>query len=216
MSENCTHLFKIIIVGDSGVGKSSLLLRYSEDSYNNKLISTIGVDFKIKTLQINNKAIKLQVWDTAGQERFRTLTAGYYRGAQGIILAYDVTNRDSFVHLSNWITEINSNAPMNVKKILIGTKNDLQEKKEVSSEEGNNLANQWKIPFFETSAKDANNVEGAFLTLTLHILTTIPPSSSSSSSSRSHSRTHSRTHSSIDLLKTFKMKNNNSCSSCNR
>ncbi|WBY58514.1 ras-related protein Rab-1B [Plasmodium yoelii yoelii] len=106
MNDSYDSLFKILLIGDSGVGKSCLLLRFADDTYTDSYISTIGVDFKIKTIEIDDKIIKLQIWDTAGQERFRTITSSYYRGAQGIIIVYDVTDRDSFNNVKNWIIEI--------------------------------------------------------------------------------------------------------------
>lgn len=113
------YLFKLLLIGDSGVGKSCLLLRFADDTYTQSYISTIGVDFKIRTLGIDDKTVKLQIWDTAGQERFRTITSSYYRGAHGIIIVYDVTDRESFTNVRHWIHEIDKYAADGVKKLLV-------------------------------------------------------------------------------------------------
>jgi len=159
------YLFKLLLIGDTSVGKSSLLLRFTEDTFNSTFISTIGIDFKVKTVDIDGERVKLQVWDTAGQERFRTITTAYYRTAQGIILTYDVTNPDSFANLKMWAKAIDQHAAKNVYRILVGNKCDLVDKRQISIEKGRELANEFGIPFFETSAKDATSVEEAFLTL---------------------------------------------------
>ena len=117
-------MFKLVLIGDSGVGKSCLLLRFADDTYTESHISTIGVDFKIRTIQLDGKTIKLQIWDTAGQERFRTISSTYYRGAHGIIVVYDITNMDSFKNVKRWLTEIDKYARDNVSKLLVGNKMD--------------------------------------------------------------------------------------------
>lgn len=169
MNDSYDSLFKILLIGDSGVGKSCLLLRFADDTYTDSYISTIGVDFKIKTIEIDDKIIKLQIWDTAGQERFRTITSSYYRGAQGIIIVYDVTDRESFNNVKNWIIEIEKYAAEDVQKILIGNKIDLKNDRNVSYEEGKELADNCNIQFLETSAKIAHNVEQAFKTMASEI-----------------------------------------------
>ena len=115
---------KLLMIGDSGVGKTCLLLRYANDSFSPTFITTIGIDFKIKTVPIDNHVVKLQIWDTAGQERFRTITTSYFRGAQGILLVYDVTDRGSFENISNWVGQIEQHADINVTKVLVGNKCD--------------------------------------------------------------------------------------------
>jgi len=144
------------------VGKSCILLRYSDDVFNSTHISTIGVDFKIRTIQFKEKTIKLQIWDTAGQERFRTITTSYYKGAHGIILVYDITKRESFENLQSWCNDIKSYADEDVGTILIGNKLDLESQRQVSTQEGEEWASKLGIPFLETSAKASQNVESAF------------------------------------------------------
>jgi len=162
MSPEYDYLFKLLLIGDSGVGKSCLLLRFADDTYTQSYISTIGVDFKIRTIELEGKTVKLQIWDTAGQERFRTITSSYYRGAHGIIIVYDVTDRDSFNNVKHWIQEIDKYAADGVKKLLVGNKCDLQSKKAVSYDEAKELADSLGINFMETSAKNSHNVEQAF------------------------------------------------------
>lgn len=145
-------LFKILIIGDSGVGKTSILNRYASDMFNESFISTIGVDFKIKTMNIDGNNIKMQIWDTAGQERFRTITSSYYRGAHGIIVVFDVSDRESFLDVDIWMREIdNFCVNKKIQKILIGNKIDLERK--VSYEEAHFLAMKYGITYLEVSAK---------------------------------------------------------------
>lgn len=119
------YLVKLLLIGDSGVGKSCLLLRFSDDSFTTSFITTIGIDFKIRTIELDGKRVKLQIWDTAGQERFRTITTAYYRGAMGILLVYDVTDKATFENIRNWIKNIELHASNNVNKMLIGNKADM-------------------------------------------------------------------------------------------
>lgn len=159
------YLFKLLLIGDSGVGKTSILFKFSEDTFSPAFISTIGIDFKIRTIEVDGKRIKLQVWDTAGQERFRTITTAYYRGAMGIMLVYDVSNLKSFENISNWIRNIEIHATQDVELMILGNKCDISDKRQVSKEKGEQLALQHSIKFFETSAKAAINIEEAFVTL---------------------------------------------------
>ncbi|XP_009108332.2 ras-related protein RABD2c [Brassica rapa] len=171
MNPEYDYLFKLLLIGDSGVGKSCLLLRFADDSYLDSYISTIGVDFKIRTVEQDGKTIKLQIWDTAGQERFRTITSSYYRGAHGIIVTYDVTDQESFNNVKQWLNEIDRYASENVNKLLVGNKCDLTSQKVVSTETAKAFADELGIPFLETSAKNATNVEEAFMAMTAAIKT---------------------------------------------
>ncbi|CAN6209752.1 unnamed protein product, partial [Urochloa humidicola] len=160
------YLIKLLLIGDSGVGKSCLLLRFSDGSFTTSFITTIGIDFKIRTIELDGKRIKLQIWDTAGQERFRTITTAYYRGAMGILLVYDVTDESSFNNIRNWIRNIEQHASDNVNKILIGNKADMDEsKRAVPTSKGQALADEYGIKFFETSAKTNLNVEQVFFSI---------------------------------------------------
>lgn len=159
------YLFKLLLIGDSGVGKTSILFKFSEDTFSPAFISTIGIDFKIRTIEVDGKRIKLQVWDTAGQERFRTITTAYYRGAMGIMLVYDVSNLKSFENISNWIRNIEMHATQDVELMILGNKCDIADKRQVSKEKGEQLALQHSIKFMETSAKASINIEEAFVTL---------------------------------------------------
>jgi len=170
MNPEYDYLFKLLLIGDSGVGKSCLLLRFADDTYTESYISTIGVDFKIRTIELDGKTIKLQIWDTAGQERFRTITSSYYRGAHGIIIVYDVTDQVSFTNVKQWLQEIDRYACENVNKLLVGNKCDLQTKRAVDYETAKEYAySSLGIPFIETSAKNATNVEKAFTTMASEI-----------------------------------------------
>ncbi|KAG6874164.1 GTPase Ypt2 [Termitomyces sp. Mi166 len=160
-----------------GVGKSCLLLRFCDDAWTPSFITTIGIDFKIRTIELDGKRIKLQIsltivqWDTAGQERFRTITTAYYRGAMGILLVYDVTSENSFNNIRTWHANIEQHASEGVNKILIGNKSDWTDKKVVTEEQGRELAAELGIKFMETSAKANDGVEEAFFTLARDIKT---------------------------------------------
>lgn len=164
------YLFKLVLIGDSGVGKSCLLLRFADDNFTDSYISTIGVDFRFRTINIDKKTVKLQIWDTAGQERFRTITSAYYRGADGIIMVYDVTSQESFDHVEEWLSEVDRYASENTVKILVGNKADLTDKKAVSEEAAQRFSEKLGIPFIETSAKTATNVDTAFLTMSKELI----------------------------------------------
>ena len=169
LSPDYDYLFKLLLIGDSGVGKSCLLLRFVDDTYTESYISTIGVDFKIRTIELEGKTVKLQIWDTAGQERFRTITSSYYRGAHGIIVVYDVTDETTFQNVKQWLQEIERYACEGVNKLLVGNKADLSGSRAVEYQNAKQFADQLNIPFLETSAKDATNVEQAFLTMAKQI-----------------------------------------------
>ncbi|EJW85586.1 member Ras oncogene family RAB1A [Wuchereria bancrofti] len=175
MNPEYDYLFKLLLIGDSGVGKSCLLLRFADDTYTESYISTIGVDFKIRTIDLNGKTIKLQIWDTAGQERFRTITSSYYRGAHGIIVVYDITDQESFNNVKQWLQEIDRYACENVNKLLVGNKCDLIIRRAVEHSAAKEYADQLGIPFLETSAKSSTNVEQAFLTMASEIKNRMGP-----------------------------------------
>ncbi|KAL9104638.1 MAG: hypothetical protein Q9163_000442 [Psora crenata] len=180
-TRNYDFLIKLLLIGDSGVGKSCCLLRFSEDSFTPSFITTIGIDFKIRTIELDGKRVKLQIWDTAGQERFRTITTAYYRGAMGILLVYDVTDERSFnrtnladvgmmiTDIRTWFSNVEQHATAGVNKILIGNKCDWEEKRAVSTQRGQELADELRIPFMEVSAKSNINVEKAFYSLAADI-----------------------------------------------
>jgi len=169
MSRDYDHLFKLLIIGDSGVGKSSLLLRFADNTFSGSYITTIGVDFKIRTINVDGERVKLQIWDTAGQERFRTITSTYYRGTHGVIVVYDVCNADTFQNVKRWLHEIEQNCDV-VNKILVGNKNDDPSRKVVSTPDAQRFADQMDIKLFETSAKDNVNVEEMFTCITKMVL----------------------------------------------
>ncbi|XP_043116414.1 ras-related protein Rab-13 isoform X1 [Puntigrus tetrazona] len=181
MAKKYDFLFKLLLIGDSGVGKTCLIIRFAEDNFNSTYISTIGIDFKVKTIEVEGKKVKLQVWDTAGQERFKTITTAYYRGAMGIILVYDITDEKSFENIQNWMKSIKEgnqtfgnltlkNASAGVSRMLLGNKCDIETKRKVSKEIGEKLAKEHGIRFFETSAKSSINVEESFASLARDIL----------------------------------------------
>ncbi|XP_060762403.1 ras-related protein Rab-18-B [Neoarius graeffei] len=172
MDDDVLTTLKILIIGESGVGKSSLLLRFTDDTFDPELAATIGVDFKVKTIAVDGNKAKLAIWDTAGQERFRTLTPSYYRGAQGVILVYDVTKRDSFTKLENWLNELETYCTRNdLVKMLVGNKID-KDNREVDRNEGLKFARKHSMLFIEASAKTRDGVQCAFEELVEKILQT--------------------------------------------
>ncbi|KAJ3530890.1 hypothetical protein NM688_g7649 [Phlebia brevispora] len=181
------YLFKLLLIGDSGVGKSCLLLRFADDTYTESYISTIGVDFKIRTIELEGKTVKLQI------ERFRTITSSYYRGAHGIIVVYDVTDNDTFTNVKQWLQEIDRYASEGVNKLLVGNKSDLTSKKVVEYSAAKEFADQLGIPFLETSAKNATNVEQAFLTMAKQIKDRMGSTSTTSGTGKSTTITPGQT-----------------------
>ena len=164
------QIFKILLLGDAGVGKSSIILRYTKNEFNASMVSSIGVDFKTKDIIVNDKKVKLQLWDTAGHERFRTITTSYYRGAHGIATVFDLSERESFEHVEKWLEEINKYAKENVMRFLIGNKSDLVDKRQVTYEEVRALANRLNIYYVETSAKNNINISDFFQIATKNYL----------------------------------------------
>ena len=158
-----SYLFKYIIIGDTGVGKSCLLLQFTDKRFQPVHDLTIGVEFGARMITIADKQIKLQIWDTAGQESFRSITRSYYRGAAGALLVYDITRRETFNHLTSWLEDARQHASSNMVIMLIGNKCDLDAKREVRREEGEAFAREHGLVFMETSAKTAENVEEAFI-----------------------------------------------------
>eukprot|EP01054_Gregarina_sp_Poly1_P005694 Gregarina_sp_Poly_1__5693@NODE_2_length_28028_cov_167_134223_g1_i0_p15_GENE_NODE_2_length_28028_cov_167_134223_g1_i0NODE_2_length_28028_cov_167_134223_g1_i0_p15_ORF_typecomplete_len208_score25_42Ras/PF00071_22/1_2e63Roc/PF08477_13/2_5e25Arf/PF00025_21/1_2e15MMR_HSR1/PF01926_23/1_8e06Gtr1_RagA/PF04670_12/3_1e05SRPRB/PF09439_10/4_1e05RsgA_GTPase/PF03193_16/0_94RsgA_GTPase/PF03193_16/0_46GTP_EFTU/PF00009_27/0_0015FeoB_N/PF02421_18/0_0018Septin/PF00735_18/0_0042Septin/PF00735_18/9_9e02AIG1/PF04548_1 len=169
-SRDYNHLLKIVLIGDTGVGKSCLLLRFADDTFTESYISTIGVDFRFRTIDIDGKIVKLQIWDTAGQERFKTITSAYYRGADGIGIVYDSTNEETFNNIDNWVNEVKKFTDESIPKILVGCKSDLKDKCHVTTEMIASKAKDLGIDFVETSAKNAINVQEPFIKISQTIL----------------------------------------------
>ncbi|CAN7115994.1 hypothetical protein BRARA_C02186 [Brassica rapa] len=156
------YLFKIVIIGDSAVGKSNLLTRYARNEFNPNSKATIGVEFQTQSMVIDGKEVKAQIWDTAGQERFRAVTSAYYRGAVGALVVYDITRSSTFENVGRWLDELNTHSDTTVAKMLIGNKCDLESIRAVSVEEGKGLAESQGLFFMETSALGSTNVKTAF------------------------------------------------------
>jgi len=159
------YLFKVVLVGDSGVGKSNLLSRFTRNDFNMDSKATIGVEFSTRALTVEDKNIKAQVWDTAGQEKFRAITSAYYRGAVGALLVYDITRQSTFDHLERWLNELRGHVAKNCVVMLVGNKCDLEPMRVISVEQGTEWAKKLNIQFLETSALDKTNVDQAFISL---------------------------------------------------
>ena len=161
-NNNYDYLFRYIIVGDMAVGKSCILLQFTDNKFRNQHELTIGVEFGAKTISINGKSVKIQIWDTAGQEAFQAITRTYYKGAIGALLVYDITRKETFVHVTKWLEEVRNNSSKTITVILIGNKKDLEDKRQVSYEEGEAFEKENGLMFLETSAKTAYNVVESF------------------------------------------------------
>ena len=163
------YLFKVVIIGDSGVGKSNLLSRFTRNEFHLDSKSTIGVEFATRSIQHDGKIIKAQIWDTAGQERYRAITSAYYRGAVGALLVYDITKRDSFENCERWLKELRTHGDAQVVAMLVGNKGDLKHLQAVDVEDAKDFAEDNNLAFIETSALDATNVDLAFETILIEI-----------------------------------------------
>ena len=155
-------LFKMILIGDSSVGKSNILLKYLKNEFDQSSKATVGVEFGTKTVEMNDKKIKIQIWDTAGQERYRSITSAYYKGAKGAFIVYDITRRNTFDNIDKWISDLKTNGDNNISIMLIGNKSDLSDKREVETNEGIKKSEETKIAFMETSALSGENIIKAF------------------------------------------------------
>lgn len=163
------YLFKIVLIGDSGVGKSNILSRFTRNEFCLESKSTIGVEFATRTLQVEGKTVKAQIWDTAGQERYRAITSAYYRGAVGALLVYDITKRQTFENVQRWLRELRDHADSNIVIMLAGNKSDLSHLRSVNKDDAHHMAERENLSFLETSALEATNVENAFQTILLDI-----------------------------------------------
>lgn len=163
------YVFKVVLIGDSAVGKSQILARFARNEFSLDSKATIGVEFQTRTLVIQHKSVKAQIWDTAGQERYRAVTSAYYRGAVGALLVYDITKRQSFDHIPRWLEELRSHADKNIIIMLVGNKSDLEDQRAVSTEDAKEFAQKEGLFFLETSALEATNVESAFMTVLTEI-----------------------------------------------
>ncbi|KAF5184132.1 Ras-related protein rgp1 [Thalictrum thalictroides] len=168
-NQKIDYVFKVVLIGDSAVGKSQLLARFARNEFSLDSKATIGVEFQTRTLVIDHKTVKAQIWDTAGQERYRAVTSAYYRGAVGAMLVYDMTKRQSFDHVARWLEELRGHADKNIVIMLIGNKSDLTTLRTVSTEDAKEFAQRENLFFMETSALEATNVETAFLTVLTEI-----------------------------------------------
>ncbi|KAG2261222.1 hypothetical protein Bca4012_014029 [Brassica carinata] len=168
-NQKIDYVFKVVLIGDSAVGKSQLLARFSRNEFSIESKATIGVEFQTRTLTIDNKTVKAQIWDTAGQERYRAVTSAYYRGAVGAMLVYDITKRQSFDHVARWLEELRGHADKNIVIMLVGNKTDLGTLRAVPTEDAKEFAQRESLFFMETSALDSINVEPSFLTVLTEI-----------------------------------------------
>jgi small GTP-binding protein len=159
------HLYKIVLIGNSNVGKTNLISRFSRDEFDIHSHSTIGIEFSTRTIRIQDKIVKAQIWDTAGQERFRSISKSYYRGSDGGFIVFDITNRESFENITKWYSEIITYSKPNVKIFLIGNKMDLENRRVVTKEEASEYARSYKMTYVETSAFTPNNVNKIFIDL---------------------------------------------------
>ena len=163
MSQAFDYLFRFIIIGDQAVGKSCLSIQFTDHKFRHRHELTIGVEFGSKTIEVKGKTIKIQIWDTAGQENYRSIISSYYKGAAGALLVYDITSHESFEHIESWLKELKDKGSNNICCILVGNKKDLEEDRKVTKEEGEKLAKEKGLLFLETSARNDENVQEAFI-----------------------------------------------------
>ena len=161
-TESYDLLFKLILIGDSAVGKSNILLKYLKNEFDKNSRATVGVEFGTKNVLINGKKVKIQIWDTAGQERYRSITSAYYKGAKGAFIVYDITNKSTFDNIDKWISDLKLNGDQNICIVILGNKSDLNESRQVSTNDGMKKAEMFKTAFMETSALNGENIGEAF------------------------------------------------------
>jgi Ras-related protein Rab-11A len=191
--EGFHHLFKLVLIGDSGVGKSNILSRFTRNTFDLDNKSTIGVEFATKSIKLDGKVvIKAQCWDTAGQERYRAITSAYYRGAVGALLVYDITKHDTFNNCQRWLTELRDHADVNIVVMLVGNKCDLKDQRTVTTEEATEFAQKNNLAFIETSALDSTGVETAFIRLLTEIYKLVSKKTMTADSSSSNNNARNK------------------------
>ena len=163
------NLFKFLIIGDELVGKSKLVSHYVDGQFTSEYKFTLGVEIRVKDVQIRNKTYRIQIWDTAGQENFRSITRAYYKNSVCALVVYDISSRDSFNNVSTWIEDCKNQSPKTIFMVLVGNKSDLNDKRQVNTEEGQELADKYGLQFYETSAKTGDNVEAIFFLMIIRI-----------------------------------------------
>ena len=170
IEEDYDEKIRLMVIGDANVGKTSLIKRYCQNDFNNAYLTTIGIDFQTKNINMNNKNIKIQIWDTAGQERYRIMAKNYYNSSDGFIIVYDITKRESFNNINTWIEQISNSAQNYSKSVIFANKCDLKDIRKVKIDEGKELAKQYNFKFYETSAKDSINIKEGFESIIKNIL----------------------------------------------
>ncbi|KAG7535556.1 P-loop containing nucleoside triphosphate hydrolase [Arabidopsis thaliana x Arabidopsis arenosa] len=199
-SQKIDYVFKVVLIGDSAVGKSQILARYARDEFSLDSKATIGVEFQTRTLVIDHKSVKAQIWDTAGQERYRAVTSAYYRGAVGAMLVYDITRRQTFDHIPRWLEELRAHADKNIVIILIGNKSDLVDQRAILTEDAKEFAEKEGLFFLETSAFNATNVESAFSTVLTEIFNIVNKKSLAASEDQENGNPGSLAGKKIDIV----------------
>ncbi|CAH2351771.1 GTP-binding protein Ypt32p/YPT11 [[Candida] railenensis] len=205
------YLYKIVLIGDSGVGKSNLLSRFTRDEFNLESRSTIGVEFATRTLEIDGKRVKAQIWDTAGQERYRAITSAYYRGAVGALIVYDISKTESYESVSRWLKELREHADANIIIELVGNKSDLDHLRAIPTDEAKNFANENSLLFTEASALSSDNVDLSFHQLLRNIYEMISKHQLETTEGGNNKVTNGPTISLIPAPTEKKSKNNSNC-----